>query len=171
MFKAMLSAVRADIDRQVGWAQGEVRRQIRYVALLGAVAGMAALAAVGALVVGLVALHSWLAMQVGSRAALGIIGAGLLVLTLVLVLAGYVLRRPSVGAPPKLQIARPAALLGAFGQSRSARAIAGGEDSFRLAASTLRDGSRSQLLSALALIAILGVIAGRRLRRVRPVEK
>jgi len=35
----------------------------------------------------------------------------------------------------------------------------------RLAADTLREGSRSELLGALALIAIAGVIAGRWLQR------
>jgi len=61
MFAPLLGVVRADIDRQMGWARAEVRRQIRYAVLIGAIAGMAALAALGALTVGLIALHSWLA--------------------------------------------------------------------------------------------------------------
>ena len=63
MFAPLLGVVRADIDRQMGWARAEVRRQIRYAVLIGAIAGMAALAALGALAVGLIALHSWLAPQ------------------------------------------------------------------------------------------------------------
>jgi hypothetical protein len=55
---------------------------------------LAALAALGALAVGLIALHSWLALQVGSLAALGMIGAGLLLLMLILLLVAFTLRRP-----------------------------------------------------------------------------
>jgi hypothetical protein len=61
MFAPLLVVVRADVDRQMGWARAEVQGQIRYAVLIGAIAGMAALAALGALTVGLIALHSWLA--------------------------------------------------------------------------------------------------------------
>ena len=61
MFAPLLGAVRADMDRQMGWAREELRRQARYTALIGAIGGMVALAAIGALIVGLIALHSWLA--------------------------------------------------------------------------------------------------------------
>ena len=66
MFAPLLGAVRADMDRQVGWAREELRRQVRYTALIGAIGGMGALAAIGVLIVGLIALHSWLAPQVGA---------------------------------------------------------------------------------------------------------
>ena len=52
MFAPLLGAIRADIDRQVGWAKDEVRRQTRYATLTGVLAGVAALAALGAIVVG-----------------------------------------------------------------------------------------------------------------------
>ena len=84
MFALLLGAVRVDIDRQVVGHARRARRQIRYAVPLGAIAGMAALAALGVLTVGLIALHSWLAPQVGSLAALGMIGAGLLMLILLL---------------------------------------------------------------------------------------
>jgi len=71
MFAALLGAVRADIDRQIGWAKHEVKRQTRYTALIGILAGVAALATLGAIVVGLIALHSWLAMQIGPFVAHG----------------------------------------------------------------------------------------------------
>jgi len=168
MFAPLLGAVRADIDRQVGWAQGEVRRQVRFAAIAGALAGLAALAAFGALVVGLVALHAWLAPQVGALASLGIIGGGLLALALILLAAVLLLRRPRPAARPALQMARPAALFGTLGPTRASRAIAGGEESLRLATDALHDGSRSQLIGALALIAVAGMVAGRRLRGARP---
>ena len=55
MFAPLLGAVRADMDRQVGWAREELRRQVRYTALIGAIGGMGALAAIGVLIVGLIA--------------------------------------------------------------------------------------------------------------------
>ena len=165
MFALLLGAVRSDIDRQMGWARAEVRGQIRYAALIGAIVGMAALAALGALIVGLIALQSWLAPQVGSLAALGMIGACLVLLTLILLLVAFTLRRPGLKMRPALQIVRPAALLGTARNPSASQPIAGGEDSLRLATDALREGSRSELLGALALIAIAGMIAGRRLRR------
>jgi hypothetical protein len=164
MFAPLLGAVRADIDRQVGWARAESRRQIRYALLIGAFAGMAALAALGVLTVGLIALHSWLAPQIGSLAALGIIGAGLLLLMLALLLVAFSLRRPGLKTRPALHVARPAALFGAATRLGANEAGVATEDSLRVATDTLRDGTRPELLGALALIAIAGMIAGRRLR-------
>jgi len=43
MSAALLDAVRVDIDRQIGWAKQEVKRQARYTALVGILAGVAAL--------------------------------------------------------------------------------------------------------------------------------
>lgn len=171
MFAPLRAAVRADVDRQVGWAQDQARRQIRHVALVAGLATVAVLAAVGALVFGLVALQSWLATQIGWLPALGAIGGGLLLLTLVLALSAVFLRRPRLAARPKVQIARAAALFAARDSVRSGQAIEGGGDTLRMAMSTLREGSRSELLGALALIAVVGLIAGRRLRSARAKEK
>ncbi|HXB78438.1 MAG TPA: hypothetical protein VNX23_13740 [Bradyrhizobium sp.] len=165
MFAPLLGVIRADIDRQAGWAREEARRQIRYAVLIGAIAGMGALAGLGALTVGLIALHSWLAPQVGSLAALGIIGAGLLLLMLILFLVAFSLRRPGLKTRPPLQVAQPATLFATAADLSADQAITGGKDSLRLASDTVREGTRPELLGALALIAIAGVIAGRRLRR------
>jgi MFS family permease len=164
MFATLLGAVRADIDRQAGWARAEARGQMRYALLIAAIAGLVVLAALGVLTVGLIALHSWLAPQVGSFAALGIIGAGLLLLMLILLLVAFYLPRPRLKTRPVLQVVQPAALF-----RTGTRLGAGGagvdiEESLRLATDTLREGTRSNVLGALAMIAIAGVIAGRRLR-------
>ena len=169
MFAPLLGAVRADIDRQVGWAQDAVRRQVRYAGVAGALAGVSALAALGALAVGLIALHWWLAPQIGAFASLGVIGGGLLALALTLLVAVLLLRRPRVAARPALQIAQPAALFGVLAPARAGRAIAGGHESLRLATAAVSEGSRSQLLGAIALIAVAGMFAGRMLRRDRPM--
>ena len=164
MFAPLLGAVRSDIDRQVGWVREEVRRQIRYVVLLGAIIGMVALATLGALTVGLIALDSWLAPQVGSLAALGMIGAGLLLLMLILLLVAFSLRRPGLKTRPALQMVQSAALFRSGTRFGADPSIAS-KDSLRFATDALREGTRSELLGALALIALAGVIAGRKLRR------
>jgi hypothetical protein len=163
MFAALLGAVRSDIGRQTIWAREEIRRQIRHAALVGALAAMIALTALGALIVGLIALHSWLAPQIGSMATLGMIGAGLVLLMLILILVVFGLRRPGLKTRPALQV-RPAALLRSGANLQVDRAMPT-EDSLRLATTTLREGTRSELLGVLALVAIAGMIAGRRLSR------
>jgi hypothetical protein len=116
MFAALRSAVRADIDRQIGWAKDQLKRQTRHTALTGILACVAALAALGAVIVGLIALHSWLAMRAGPFVAHGLIGEGLLLLALILFALALIRRRPRLAARPPLQIAGPAALLGTLGQ-------------------------------------------------------
>jgi hypothetical protein len=163
MFAPLLGAVRDDIDRQVGWVKDEVRRQTRHTALVGVFAIAAALAALGAVVVGLAALYSWLATQTGPFIAYGMIGGGLLLTALILFTLAFIRQRPRVASRPPLQIARPAALLGTLGQGRYAKVVAGSEQTLRLATGTVRDGTRSTLLGTLALAAVVGLIAGRRL--------
>jgi len=163
MFAPLFGAVRADVDRQIAWAKDEVRRQTRYTALIGVLAGAAALAALGAIVVGLTALYLWLATRVGPFNALGVIGGGLLMLALILFSLAVAQRRPRLAARPQLQIARPAALLGTLRQGGYDKVIAG-EQGLRLATDTLRHGSRPALLGMLALVAFVGLIAGRRIR-------
>ena len=169
MFAALRSAVRADIDRQIGWAKDQVKRQTRYTALMGILAGVAALAALGAVIVGLIALHSWLAMQTGPFVAYGLIGGGLLLLALILVALALIRRRPRLAARPPLQIARPAALLG--GLKQGSKVVTGGEQTLKLATETLRDGSGSALLGTLALAVAVGLLVGRRLTDHRALRR
>ena len=157
MFGPLFGVVRADLDRQIGWAKQEVRRQTRYTALMAIFAGVAALAAVGAAVVGLIALYTWLATQKGPFVAYAMIGGGLLLIALILFSLAFVRRRPRPASRPPLQIVRPAAL---FGTNGSYAVVAGGEPSPRLAKGW---GSRSTLLGTVALFAVAGLIAGRRL--------
>jgi hypothetical protein len=163
MFAALLGAVRADIDRQIGWAKHEVKRQAGHTALVGILAGVAALATLGAVVVGLIALHSWLAVQIGPFVAHGLIGGGLLLLASVLFALAFIRRRPRLVAPPPLQVAHPAALLGRLRQGSYDKVFAGGEQTLKRATDTLRDGPRSALLGTLAIAAVVGLIVGRHL--------
>ena len=164
MFAPLLGAIRADIDRQVGWARDEVRRQTRYATLTGVFAGVAALAALGAIVVGLIALYLWLSMQTDPFIALAVIGGGLLLLAVLLFALAFTRRRPRLAVRPQLQIARPAALLGTLRPASYDKIVAGGEPTLNLATETVRHGSRSALLGTLVLVAVAGLIAGRRLQ-------
>jgi MFS family permease len=167
MFAPLLGAIRADIDRQVGWAKDEVRRQTRYATLMGVLAGAAALAALGAIVIGLIALYLWLVMQTDPFIALAVIGGGLLLLAVLLFALALIRRRPRLAARPQLLIAQPAALLGTLRPARYDRIVAGGEPTLKLATDTLRHGSRSALLGTLVLVAVAGLVAGRRLHLPR----
>ena len=167
MFAPLLGAIRADIDRQVGWAKDEVRRQTSYATLTGVLAGVAALAALGAIVVGLIALYLWLSMQADPFIALAVIGGGLLLLAVLLFALAFLRRRPRLAARPQLQIAQPAALLGTLRPASYDKIVAGSEPTLKLATETVRQGSRSALLGALVLVAIAGLIAGRRLQLPR----
>jgi hypothetical protein len=73
-------------------------------------------------------------------------------------------RRPRLASPPPPQFARPAALLGTLGQGRNAKVVTGGQQVLNLATNTLRNGSRSALFGTLALAALVGMIAARRLK-------
>src|SRR5262249_52159348 len=171
MFAALRSAVHADIDRQIYWAKGQVKRQARYTALMGILAGVAALAELGAVIVGLIALHSWLAMQTGPFVAHGLIGGGLLLLGLALFALAFIRRRPRLAARPPLQIARAAALLGGLRQGSYDKVVTGGEQTLKLATGTLRDGSGSALLGTLALAVAVGLLVGGRLTDHRGVRR
>jgi hypothetical protein len=163
MFAPLLDAIRTDIDRQIGWTKDQVRRQARYTAVILALAAVAILAALGAAVVGLVALYFWLSMQMSPFTALGIIGGGLLLLALILAGVASVRRPPSLAPRPRLQLAQPAALLDTLRQDTFDKALADNEEILNLAAGALRDGSRPVLLGTLAVAVAVGLIAGRRL--------
>ena len=166
MFASLQGAIRADIDRQVDWARGEVLRQARFSALTGVLAGVAALAVLGTITVTLIALYFWLATQVDRFIALGIIGSGLLLLALILLAMAFLRHRPRRALRPRLQIARPAALLETVLPRRYGTMIASGEQPLNLVTDTVRHASRPTLLGTLLLVALVGLIAGRRLQPI-----
>jgi MFS family permease len=167
MFAPLLGAIRADVDRQVVWAKDEVRRQTRYATLTGVLAGAAALAALGSIVIGLIALYLWLSMRADPFIALAVIGGGLLLIAVLLFALAFIRRRPRLVARPQLQIAQPAALLGTLTPASYDKIVARGEPALKLATETVRRGSRSAVLGTLVLVAVVGLIAGRNLQLAR----
>jgi hypothetical protein len=164
MFAVLKDAVRADIDRQIGWARGEVRRQTYHTALIGSLAGVAALAALGAIIAGLIALYFWLSIELNPFAALGMIGSGLLALALILLAFVFTWKRPRLASRPQLVLAQPAALIGTFKRGVDGRTIASQEDTLRLVADTVRQSPPAALLGVLLVAAIVGVVTGRRFK-------
>jgi hypothetical protein len=163
MFATLFGAVRADIDRQVDWARNEVLRQTRFAVLIGVLAGVGALATLGAIIVGFVALYLWLATKVDPLVALAIIGGGLLLVAFILFGLAFLRARPPLAPRPQLQISQPAALFGALPQGSDHKRVADREQMLRLAANTLRHASRSELIGTLAVAAVVGLMVGRRL--------
>jgi hypothetical protein len=164
MFAVLKDAVRADIDRQIGWARGEVRRQTYHTALIGSLAGVAALAALGAIIAGLIALYFWLSIELNPFAALGMIGSGLLALALILLAFVFTWKRPRLASRPQLVLAQPAALIGTFKRGVDGRTIASQEDTLRLVADTVRQSPPAALLVVLLIAAVVGVVTGRRFK-------
>jgi hypothetical protein len=164
MFAPLKDAVRADIDRQIGWARGEVRRQTYHTALIGSLAAVAALAALGAIIAGLIALYFWLSIQLDPFAAFGMIGGGLLALALILVAFVLTWKRPRLASRPQLQIAQPAALIGTFTRGVDGTGIASQEDTLKLVSDTMRRSPPAALLGVLLIAAVVGVVTSRRFK-------
>ena len=163
MFASLFGAVQADIDRQVDWAKGEARRRVRYTVRVAIFTGVGVLAVIGAAIVGLIALHTWLAAQWTPLIAHGMIGGGLLLLALILFLAVAAGRPPKLGARPPLQLAKPAAALGALAVGTRPSAVSrSAQEGLKLASETVKQGSRSSLLGTLALAAVIGFIISRK---------
>jgi MFS family permease len=164
MFAPLIDAVRADIDRQIGWARGEVQRQTRYTTLIGSLAAVALLAALGAIVAGLIALYFWLSLQLDPFAALGMIGGGLLALALILLAFVLMWKRPRLASRPQLQIAQPAALIGTFTRGVDGNGIASRENTLKLMTDTVRQSRPAALLGVLLIAAIVEVVTGRQVK-------
>jgi hypothetical protein len=163
MFASLFGVVQADIDRQVDWAKGEARRRVRYTARIAIFAGAGVFALLGAAVVGLIALHTWLAAQWTPMIAHGIIGGGLLLLALILLLAASAGRPPRLSSRPPLQMAKPMAALGVLASGTRPSAVSrSAQEGLHLARETVRQGSRSSLLGTLALAAVVGFIISRK---------
>jgi Zn-dependent protease with chaperone function len=136
MFDNLMGLVRGDIRRQIDWAKREAHKQTRFAALTAGLAAAAGLAALGAIVVGLIALYTWLEARFDALIALAIVGGGLALLAAILFAAAFSRSRPKPAPLPALQSAHPAALVGAIKRDTLGEAAASAE---RLAAS-LKDG-------------------------------
>jgi hypothetical protein len=124
---------------------------------------VAALAALGAIIIGLIALYFWFSVQFGPFPALGIIGGGLLLIALILSVFVFMWKRPRLALRPQLQLAQPAALIGTLRRGSDDRMIAGKEDTVTLLTDTVRHSPPRTLLGVLIIAAVVGMVTGRRL--------
>src|SRR5262249_29157845 len=138
MFPRLSGLVRADLDRQIGWAKGEIKRQSRYAALTACFAVAGALALLGAIVVGLIALHAWIAIHHGPFVAFGVVGGGLALVGLVLLAFAFLRTRPRPKHPPRLESAQIATLVAALTEDGYGAAVAGSERAVGATTDTLR---------------------------------
>jgi Zn-dependent protease with chaperone function len=158
MFTPLLGVVRADVTRQVGWAKNEIRRQTRHTVTIAVLAILAGLAVLGAVAIGLAALHLWLATQNGPFVAYGVVGGGLLLILLILFALAFARRRPPFASRPALQCARPTAFVGALGHSGYDKVVETSGQALHLTTNTLRDGSRPALFGTLVLVSAVGLL-------------
>ena len=94
---------------------------------------------------------------------LGIIGSGLLTFALISFAIVLPWKRPRLAFRPRLQIAQPAALIATLTRSNDARASAGREDTLKLLTDTVRHSAPTTSLGMLLIVAVVGMVTGRRL--------
>ena len=127
MFANVLGLIRGDVSRQIGWAKREAGRQTRFTVLTAALAMAGGVAALGAAIVALIALHAWLATRYGPWIAFATVGGALALTALVLFALAFLRHRPIPSVRPELQSAHPAALIGALKQDTIGEAAATAE--------------------------------------------
>jgi hypothetical protein len=136
----------------------DIHRLARDTAITVVLAMLGALAALLALALGILALYLWLELEVGTFAALGIVGGASALLAVILFAIAF--RRAPRKPPARRQDALPAA---ADPRQASAAAIAqAADDAVNGAADVVRGGSRQQVAGTIAAAALLGWVIGRR---------
>jgi len=145
----------ATLLRLVGIDLGRLARDTAITVVL---AMLGAFAAVLALALGILALYLWLERELGTFAALGIVGGTSALLAVVLL--AIALLRTRRKPPARRQAALPAA---ADPLQASAVAVARATDeAVNGAADVVRNGSRQQIAGTIAAAAFIGWVIGRR---------
>ena len=166
MLDRLFAAARADVEDQIGWAASQAKGQAGHLIYLGVLAVLALASLIGALAVGLIGLHVWLSALYGPLIAYLALGCGLLLLSLLLLLAIRFSRRPKLAPPPSPRLAQPATLL-SVASPFDANAAAAASEAANAVAAGLSSGTRSTILGGLTLAVLAGLIAGRRFRSDR----
>ena len=187
MFGATLGLVRSDVERQLAWARHEAKRHTRRVAATIAFAALGAVAAIGAAIVGLMALYTWAEFKYGAMPAFGIVGGLCAVVALFFFTLAFmrddrpVRTRPAVRAadPQTLGLAvkqdvnaETAALMSSLRGSAIGPALSAGEDALKRSEQVVRfaqdvggslGGSRKSVLVGIGIAAVIGLVVGRRI--------
>lgn len=186
-----LAEIRAQVEEFKTRATHQVTEQVKEVGLMVGFAFVGAVAAVATFIIVLVALYRWVDMYGGPFAALAAVGAVLALLAAAMFVLAFgrksrkaasavVDRRAAVSRPPpspptpqpmpvELSAALPplppnAPLFDVLTHRFSTRVAGAGDEAIDAAVHVLRTGSKSALFGTLAVVALVGVLLGRRHR-------
>ena len=137
----------------------DLKRLARQTAATVVLAMLGAFAAILALACGFVALYLWLKLELGTFAALGIVGgaSALLAVILFAVAWGRAARKPAARAEEAVRRAADSVEASAAAIARAA------DEALDGAANTVRNGSPRQIAGTIAAAALIGWVLGRRL--------
>jgi len=201
MLSAALRLLRVDLDRKIAEIRTQaedfrarttrqVAEQVKETSLMIGFALVGASAAIATLIIILVALYRWVAMDHGPFAGLAAVGVVLALLAVVMFVLAFgrrsrkppivlVDRSPAPPPPPSppptqpisvaLSAALPppppnASLFDILTHRFSTRVVAAGDEAVDAAVRVMRTGSKSALFGTLAVTALVGVLLGRRHR-------
>jgi hypothetical protein len=186
-----LAEIRAQVEEFKARATHQVTEQVKATGLMVGFALVGAIAAIATFIIVLVALYRWVDMYKGPFAALAAVGAVMALLaTAMFVLAfgrrnrtpasAVVDRRSAASSPPPpppapqpmstlLTAALPslfpnASLFDVLTHRFSTRVVGASDEAIDAAVHVMRTGSKSALFGTLAVVALVGVLLGRRRR-------
>ena len=186
-----LAEIRAQIEGFRARTTHQVTEQVKATGLMVGFAFVGAVAAIATFIIVLVALYRWVDLYKGPFAALTAVGmvTGLLAVAMFALAFGRrsrkpasagVDRRPPVARPPPspsapqplpvaLSAALPplhpnASLFDVLTHRFSTRVAGAGDEAIDTAVHVMRTGSKSALFGTLAVVALVGVLLGRRYR-------
>jgi type VI protein secretion system component VasK len=136
----------------------DLKRLARETAITIVLAMLGVFAAMLALACGFAALYFWLELKLGTFAALAIVGgmAALLAVFLFAIVFLRARRKPRARAEDAVRAAADSMEASAAAMARAA------DEAVNAAADTVRNGSRQQIATTIAVAALIGWVLGRR---------
>jgi len=182
-----LAEIRAQIEGFRARTTHQVTEQVKETGLMAGFTFVGAVAAIATFIIVLVALYRWVDMYQGPFAALATVGAVMALLSAVMFVLAFgckprkadVDRRPTVSPPPSppqlqpMSVALSAALpplpsnasvFDVLTHRFSTRVAGAGDEAIDAAVHVMRTGSKSALFGTLTVVALVGVLLGRRYR-------
>jgi hypothetical protein len=185
-----LAEIRAQVEEFKARTTRQVTEQVKATGLMVGFAFVGAVAAIATFIIVLVALYRWVDMYKGPFAALAAVGAVMALLAAAMFMLAFgrrprkptsavVDRRPAASSPPLppppqpmstlLSAALPslppnASLFDVLTHRFSTRVVGASDEAIDAAVHVMRTGSKSALFGTLAVVALVGVLLGRRRR-------
>jgi hypothetical protein len=185
-----LAEIRAQVEEFKARTTHQVTEQVKATGLMVGFAFVGAVAAIATFIIVLVALYRWVELYKGPFAALTAVGVVLALLAAVMFVLAFgrssrkpasavVDRRPAVSAPPSPPTPQPmpaalspalpplspnASLFDVLTHRFSTRVAGASDEAIDAAVHVMRTGSKSALFGTLAVVALVGVLLGRRYR-------